>query len=184
MASNPACSFSSSYTCTLLAYTDTIFPICHLRLQLHMRECMSAIGKYCMDNWPNSFRRLFEDKTGCLVIEFDAHAAEEEGDLTTFMNHMAKDHITVLEFQLTRDPTKWGLITEGGDDPGAYYVMWPPWVSHRISAPEHLSGPIPQATKLLWESRPPLPADRLPFVVGRPFDGKEYIKRVDEKTFR
>jgi hypothetical protein len=97
---------------------------------------------------------------------------------------MAKTHITVVEFQLKRDPTKWGVVADGGESPGAFFVFWPPWVYHRVSPPEHLSGPIPQTTKLLWVSRPPLPVDRVPFIVGNKPFAQQYIKRIDEQTFR
>lgn len=141
------------------------------------------LSAYCAENW-KSFRQLFEDKSGCIVIEFDSSQAEQEGDVTTFMNQMSRTHRIVQEFKLRKDATRWGVV-DGSKPTAVFYVFWPPWVHHTTETPAHLAGPLPRATKLLWESRPALPVDRVPFLLSNSglFDGA-YNKRVDEKTFR
>lgn len=153
-------------------------------LQGRMPECIDALSRFFSENWPMSFRRLFEDASGCVVVVFDYHQAEQEGDMTSFMNHTAKTHAAAVEFQLAKDSTRWGVME--GTEPHVYFVFWPPWTRHRARVPDHLTGPAPRPTKLMWESSPPLPVHRVPHVLGNAnclFD-QGYQKRVSEQTFR
>ncbi len=64
-----------------------------------------------------------------MVVSFDRSRAVAEGDVTSYMNTLAKRHHLVAAFHLLKDSTQWGL-----SDPGSgavFYVMWPPWVRHR-----------------------------------------------------
>ena len=64
-----------------------------------------------------------------MVVSFDKSRAVSEGDLTSYMNTLAKRHHLVAAFHLLKDATQWGLVD--ADTGAVFYVLWPPWVRHK-----------------------------------------------------
>lgn len=105
-------------------------------------ECIRAIAAQLSNDWPTSFLQVFEDTlAGSLVITFDRTRASSEGDLSTYMNHMAKNSKLAADFLLAKDAIQWGLVDS--ESPAVFYVLWPPWVHHKALVPPQLAGPIP-----------------------------------------
>ncbi|EFJ47320.1 hypothetical protein VOLCADRAFT_120968 [Volvox carteri f. nagariensis] len=102
-------------------------------LKGRLDECMMRLCKQLSDDWPNSFMQVFEDRNGSVVASFHQPSAVQEGDLSAYMNTLAKRNHVMSTFQLTKDATRWGLVDE--DSGAVFYVLWPPWVRHRYLGP-------------------------------------------------
>lgn len=68
-------------------------------------------------------------RRGAMVMSFQRDRAILEGDLSAYMNQMAKVNSTVSDFALRKDASEWGVVEIGSQM--AFYLLWPPWVRHR-----------------------------------------------------
>eukprot|EP00877_Chromochloris_zofingiensis_P007766 jgi/Chrzof1/3242/Cz12g17030.t1 len=119
------------------------------------QDLNTQLTKQLSTDWPKSFLQVFEDHAGALVISFDRTAAVKEGDITAYMNQMAKQGDLVIQYRLTKDTAKWGLLEDDGGT-SVFYVFWPPWTTHRAVVPEQLAGPVPTYTKPPHVTNPPM----------------------------
>jgi hypothetical protein len=78
--------------------------------------------------WPAA-PQVFEDRNGSIVMSFDRARAITEGDLSSYMNTLAKASPMAAAYRLFKDASQWGLVDE--ETQAVFYVMWPPWVRHR-----------------------------------------------------
>ncbi|KXZ54593.1 hypothetical protein GPECTOR_4g658 [Gonium pectorale] len=102
-------------------------------LRGRLDECMMGLCKQLSADWPRSFLQVFEDRNGAVVFSFDRNRAVAEGDISSYMNTLAKRHHLVASYQLLKDATQWGLVDAASQ--GVFFVMWPPWVRHRYLGP-------------------------------------------------
>ncbi|KAG2426311.1 hypothetical protein HXX76_013068 [Chlamydomonas incerta] len=102
-------------------------------LKGRLDECMMGLCRQLSEDWPTGFLQIFEDSNGSVVVSFDKSRAVSEGDLTSYMNTLAKRHHLVAAFHLLKDATQWGLVD--GDTGAVFYVLWPPWVRHKYLGP-------------------------------------------------
>lgn len=114
-------------------------------------ECLRLVAAQLSNDWPTSFLQVFEDQSeGSIVITFDKGRAVIEGDLSAYMNHMAKNSLLVSQFHLSKDSVQWGL--GDSDSPAVFYVYWPPWLHHRGVVTPELAGPAPQGKPSFLET--------------------------------
>ncbi|KAG2436100.1 hypothetical protein HYH02_011611 [Chlamydomonas schloesseri] len=102
-------------------------------LKGRLDECMMGLCRQLSEDWPTGFLQIFEDANGSVVVSFDKARAVSEGDLTSYMNTLAKRHHLVAAFHLLKDATQWGLVD--ADTGAVFYVLWPPWVRHKYLGP-------------------------------------------------
>ncbi|PNW83149.1 hypothetical protein CHLRE_06g308650v5 [Chlamydomonas reinhardtii] len=102
-------------------------------LKGRLDECMMGLCRQLSEDWPTGFLQIFEDSNGSVVVSFDKSRAVSEGDLTSYMNTLAKRHHLVAAFHLLKDATQWGLVD--ADTGAVFYVLWPPWVRHKYLGP-------------------------------------------------
>jgi hypothetical protein len=111
---------------------------------------------------PGSTCQVFEDRTGALVMCFDRSQAVLEGDLSAYMQQLAKSHWLVgrrpahlpsqyvlgqhMSGQPLLEPThplpqinEYRLTKDGThwgvedlQTQSVFYLVWPPWVRHRL----------------------------------------------------
>ncbi|KAL6759204.1 hypothetical protein V8C86DRAFT_1351378 [Haematococcus lacustris] len=96
-------------------------------------DCMLALCRQLSDDWPTAFLQVFEDRSGALVLSFDRTCAVVEGDLSSYMQNLAKNSALVAEYHLAKDGIQWGLVDP--ETQAVFYLLWPPWVRHRYLAP-------------------------------------------------
>lgn len=99
----------------------------HLRGQVDviLRQLSDFIAKH----WPESFRTVFEEDSGAIVICFDEIAAAEEGDLSSFMQALAKSSEPVIAGNQLVKSSQWGVRDD--DTASRFYAFWPPWAKKR-----------------------------------------------------
>ncbi|GFH20638.1 predicted protein, partial [Haematococcus lacustris] len=73
-------------------------------------DCMLALCRQLSDDWPTAFLQVFEDRSGALVLSFDRTCAVVEGDLSAYMQNLAKNSALVAEYHLAKDGIQWGLV--------------------------------------------------------------------------
>lgn len=78
---------------------------------------------------PRCAAQIFEDVSGGVVVSFDIGRAVCEGDLSSYMNQLAKANAHVLAYNLAKDATQWGLVDEMSG--AVFYVLFPPWVRQK-----------------------------------------------------
>ncbi|PNH10444.1 hypothetical protein TSOC_002837 [Tetrabaena socialis] len=76
-------------------------------LKGRLDECMMGLCRQMSADWPQGFLQIFEDGNGSVVASFDKGRAVAEGDLSAYMNTLAKRHPLVAAFQLGKDATQY-----------------------------------------------------------------------------
>jgi len=139
-------------------------------LRRRLPELREQLKRSLRSDWP-SFMGIGLDERGVLMVAFDSEQldGERHADLHTYMGRMLDMHPASREFNLQKDPTRWGVIVAavelaemppvGASVPSEavrnseriIYALRPPWVpndlllAHRLVAPQ---GPMSQLAHL------------------------------------
>ena len=136
--------------------------------KIRSNEAIDRLDRMLRKDWDDAFVDVFEDVSGCIVMCFEKERIGD-GDITSYMNLMARANDIVKEFSLKKDASRWGVTD--ADVPQVYYVFWPPWVHKKATIPESLHQP--EGTMFL-NYNPPLLSGRIPFgpqtATGVPID--------------
>ena len=85
----------------------------HDQVKARKWEVLRCLTKALKEDWPDCFARCTEDVDGCIQACF--WREKIEGDVTTYMNHFFRTNIDVQQFALRKDPTRWGVVVNGGE---------------------------------------------------------------------
>ncbi|KAI8466205.1 MAG: hypothetical protein J3K34DRAFT_524737 [Monoraphidium minutum] len=99
-------------------------------------ELLGQLAREVGRDFPASFLQVFQDSRGAVVVSFSRGLAAAEGDVSAYMNRLARSGGTALQFRLCKDAARWGVVEDEGDT--AFYALWPPWSPHRPKLPDSL----------------------------------------------
>jgi hypothetical protein len=104
-------------------------------LRGHADAVMNELGKLLQEDWPKSFHTCFiEDQSQAIVACFDEVQAAAEGDLSSYMQVLAKSsHPVMSDYKLVKDSSQWGVRDE--DTASRFFAFLPPWAKKKKSKP-------------------------------------------------
>ncbi|DBB12886.1 TPA: hypothetical protein ACH3X3_005647 [Trebouxia sp. C0006] len=115
------------------------YPTDLLRSRFSRQECLAQLEQELAAAWPQAFLQVFENGALLVVVSFDAAVAEQEGDLTGYMNELARLNSVPGSWQLCKSTANWGQV-QGGV---IHFTLKPTWVSNKVPVAANLSGALP-----------------------------------------